>query len=377
LKLGGHFKRNARSSGVNVTNKHLLVAFFVIGVAIWVFSGDFASEPVTADEATLLAASESVTLVRGVKSRAEEQTVFLEVRGQTKANRVVQVKSEISGKIEALPGVKGTRVNEGDLLCRVAVDARRNEFRQAVAELQSAQLEFDGFADLKAKGLQSEVLMAKARAALEQSKTRAKHAQLALEKTSIVAPFSGVVDVQPVEVGDFLTQGATCVSLIEIDPMLVVGQVAEKNIGQVALGDVVDVTLITNQTLAGKVSFIGHSPDLVTRTFPIEVTVANPGADVRAGMTAEMRVPVGLEQVHLISPASMVLDDEGQVGVRIVDSRQRVRFMTVVVVGESPAGIYVKGLPEQVDLITVGHEEVFEGQVVRIDFTPLAALVKH
>ena len=69
--------------------------------------------------------------------------------------------------------------------------------------------------------------------------------------------------------------------------------------------------------------------------------------------------------------------DEGQVGVRIVDSRQRVRFMTVVVVGESPAGIYVKGLPEQVDLITVGHEEVFEGQVVRIDFTPLAALVKH
>ncbi|MBT7369430.1 MAG: HlyD family efflux transporter periplasmic adaptor subunit, partial [Gammaproteobacteria bacterium] len=170
---------------------------------------------------------------------------------------------------------------------------------------------------------------------------------------------------------------ATCVTLMEIDPVLVVGQVAEKNIHQIALEDEVEVELITGRKLTGRVSFIAHSPDLKTRTFPVEVTVANPGADIRAGLTSEMRVPVGIEEVHLISPASMVLDDAGQVGVRIVDGSSRVHFLTVEVVGESPAGVWVKGLPVEVDLITVGHEEVYEGQVVKIDYTPLAALVHN
>jgi membrane fusion protein, multidrug efflux system len=347
-------------------------------MAIWVFSGELSSNTVTADTSLeVAAAADEVRLVRGIKSRADYQTMYLEVRGQTKANRIVQVKSEIAGKIEELPGEKGRRVKADDVLCRIAVDARNSEYRQAIAVLKSAQLEFDGFSDLNARGLQSEILMAKAKAALEQSKTRAKQALLALEKTSIVAPFDGVVDHQPVEVGDFLTPGATCVTLMEIDPVLVVGQVAEKNIHQIALEDEVEVELITGRKLTGRVSFIAHSPDLKTRTFPVEVTVANPGADIRAGLTSEMRVPVGIEEVHLISPASMVLDDAGQVGVRIVDGSSRVHFLTVEVVGESPAGVWVKGLPVEVDLITVGHEEVYEGQVVKIDYTPLAALVHN
>lgn len=360
-----------------MSNKHLTVGFIVIAMAIWVFSGEFAHNTVTADEPDFDEVRERIAYVRGVKSHAETQTVYLDVRGQTRANRVVQVKSEISGKIEALPGEKGTRVKAGDLLCRIAVDSRDIEYNQALAELKSAQIEFDGFTDLNKKGLQSEILMAKAGAALERSKTQAKQAQLALAKTSIVAPFDGVVETQPVEVGDFLSPGVTCVSLMEIDPILVVGQVAEKNIHQLALEDKVEVKLINGKILNGSVSFIGHSPDMTTRTFPVEVTVANPGADIRAGLTSDMRVPIGVEEVHLISPASMVLNDVGQIGVRIVDDENRVHFKKVEVVGENPKGIWVKGLPSEINIITVGHEDVFEGQIVKIDFTPIVALVRN
>jgi len=364
-------------TGAKVTNKHLFVAFFASAMTMWVLSGNLSSEPVNADVQTSPEASAQIRHVRGIKSFAEEQEVFLKVRGQTKPNRVVQVKSEIVGKVEALPGEKGARVKKGQLLCRIAVDARRNEYKQALAELQSSQLEFDGFVDLKSKGLQSEVLLAKARSALEQSKTRAKVAHLALEKTEIVAPFTGIVDRQFVEVGDFLSPGETCVSVMEVDPILIFGQVAEKNVGQIALGDAVEVSLITSQTLAGIVSYIGYSPDMKTRTFPVEVTVVNPGKAVRSGLTAEMRLPVGSEDAHLISPASLVLDDEGQVGVRVVDLSSRVRFRSATVVGESPAGVFVKGLPDEIDLITVGHEEVVEGQEVILDLAPLVALVKQ
>jgi multidrug efflux system membrane fusion protein len=88
-----------------------------------------------------------------------------------------------------------------------------------------------------------------------------------------------------------------------------------------------------------------------------------------------MRVPIGLEVAHLISPASLLLDDEGVMGVRIVDSENIVRFKAVKVVSESANGVWVTGLPEQVNLITVGQEDVFEGQLVQVDFTPLISLV--
>lgn len=371
-----------------MSNKHLFVSFCIVAMAVWVFSGEFAHNTVTAEEPSEKAfdrskadssksESDQRALVRGVKSVAERQTVHLAVRGQTRANRVVHVKAELSGKITALPGTKGRRVKKGDLLCRIAIDNRQNEYQQAVAELESAQLEFDGFVDLNKKGLQSEVVLAKSRASLAQSKTKARQAELALSKTKLVAPFEGVISDQLVEVGDFLSPGTTCVSLIEVNPILVAGQVSEKNVLKLALGDDVQVALITGQTLTGSVSFIGHAPDQTTRTFPIEVTVSNPGAGIRAGLTAEMNVPVGEEEVHLISPASMVLNDLGEVGVRIMMDSNQVRFAKAEVVGESPRGIWVKGLPTSINLITVGHEEVFDGQYVKMDFTPITTLVRN
>jgi multidrug efflux system membrane fusion protein len=260
------------------------------------------------------------------------------------------------------------------LLCQIAVDTRQSEVDEARALLTSAKLEYDGVLDLKRRGLQSEINVARVNAALETAKARAQQAQLTLQKTQILAPFDGVIDVQPVEIGDYLKVGDVCVGLMEVDPMLVVGQISEKSIGAVALGDQVVGTLLTGQDFIGKVSFIGRVPDAATRTFPIEVTVRGP--EMRAGMTAEMKVPTGVETAHLISPGSLVLNDAGSVGVRIVDGESIVRFYEVEIVSEESDGIWIKGLPAQIRLITVGQEEVFDGQLVNIDVSPLAAIVK-
>jgi membrane fusion protein, multidrug efflux system len=355
----------------------LVVSFIVVAMTLWVFSGEWSNSIVEADE---FSPGESLSvndtaLVRAVQSEAETRTLFLDVRGQTAANRMVQVKSEVAGKIIDLPSEKGLFVNKGDLLCRVAEDSRRAEYTQALAELESAKLEHDGFVDLNKKGLQSGIVLAKAKAALEESRTQTENARLALMKTEIIAPFNGVVTGQQAEVGDYLSPGSVCVSLMEVDPMLVAGRVAEKNIGQIRLEDEVAVQLITGERHIGRVSFVGHAPDDKTRTYPVEVTINNPGALIRTGLTAEMQVPVGAENVHLISPASLVLDDVGSVGVRIVDGDSRVRFMPVIIADENPAGIWVKGLPASVDLITVGQEEVSEGQLVSIDYSLLNSLV--
>lgn len=91
-------------------------------------------------------------------------------------------------------------------------------------------------------------------------------------------------------------------------------------------------------------------------------------------MTAQMRVPTGSEFAHLISPASLVLNDEGVVGIRIVEN-DFVRFVPVNIVGEDPGGVWVGGAPERAQIITVGQEDVFEGQMVRISLSPITSLV--
>jgi len=366
-----------------VSNSSLIAIFIALGMLVWLLSGDITNEVVIADDAvsTETEASESdgdrdaVQVVRALRSEASDRKIYLAVRGQTRANRTVDVKSEISGVVKQLPGGKGRFVKTGDLLCEIAIDTRRSDLSQALADLKSAQLEYDGMRDLNKRGLQSEVNLAKAKASLEQSRFRAKHAELALQKTRILAPFDGVVEAQPVEVGDFMSPGASCVTLMEISPMLVVGRLAERDIGKVALGDTVKAQLITGEAYDAEISFIGRAPDQVTRTYLIEATIANPAESIRTGLTTNMQVPTGTEVAHLISPASLVLDDEGLVGVRIVDAENRVRFKTVDIVSEGAEGVWITGLPDTVDVITVGQEEVFEGQVVKVDYAPLTSLV--
>ena len=365
-----------------MSNSSLIALLIAIGMVVWLVSGDISTEGVIADETKSemagpgdSQADADVRLVRAIKSQAQDRHIYLDVRGQTRANRTVEVKAEVSGMVESVPGEKGKHVKAGDLLCEIAVDNRRSDLAEALADLKSAQLEYDGIRDLNQRGLQSEINLAKTRAALEQSRSRAKRAELALTKTRILAPFDGVVETQPVEVGNYLTPGATCVTLLEIDPILVVGRVAERNIAKIHLGDTVQAQLITGERYEAKVTFIGRSPDSVTRTYLIEATIEQPDSSIRAGLTTTMKVPTGSEMAHLISSASLVLDDEGVVGVRIVDGGQIVRFKPVRVVSESAEGVWITGLPPRAYIITIGQEEVFEGQTVKTDYTPLKSVV--
>ena len=358
-----------------MSTKNIIATLIAIAMGIWLFSGELSSNTANAgEEEQIQSDDDQIPFVRGIESIATPRNLYLDVRAQTEANRTVNIRSEVTGIVETVPALKGAQVQAGDLLCKIAVDTRQSELNEARAALKSMQLEYDGILDLKGRGLQSEINVSQARAKLEADKTRTKRAELALTKTEIRAPFAGVIEMQQVEVGDFLSIGQICVTLMEIDPMLVVGQVAEKNINSLSMGDEVEVKLITGDSFIGQVSFIGRSPDSTTRAYPVEVTVADPKQNIRAGMTAQMRVPTGKEFAHLISPASLVLNDEGVVGIRIVDNKV-VHFIPVKIIGEDPGGVWVSGVPQRAQIITVGQEDVFEGQMVRISLSPIASIV--
>lgn len=292
---------------------------------------------------------------------------------------MVKVRSEINGKVAAIPAGRGARVNAGDILCRLEVDAREVNLAEAQAARHQADLEYKGALDLAQKGLQSEINIAQAKARLESGNAAVRRATLDLWNTTIRAPFAGVVEHQAVEVGDFLSVGGECATLLEMDPLLVVGQVAERDIGAVAPGATVAATLLTGEQVSGHISYIAQSADKVTRSYRIEVEVPNPESKLKAGITSELVVPLSTTLAHHISPAVLVLDDDGGLGIRAVDAQDHVTFHHIEIISEGPEGIWITGaegeaLPEQMDIITVGQETVFAGQRVRIELIPLTSL---
>src|SRR5690606_27761821 len=125
--------------------------------------------------------------------------------------------------------------------------------------MDEAQLEYDGALDLQDRGLQSRVGLARLKATLDASVAAFNRAELALQRTRITAPFSGILESREIEVGDLLDLGGTCAALLDDTPMLVVGLVPEQDVGKLFLGAPVSVRLLSGETLDGSLTYISRA----------------------------------------------------------------------------------------------------------------------
>ena len=124
------------------------------------------------------------------------------------------------------------------------------------------------------------------------------------------------------------------------------------------------MSFITGVERSGVVGFIGSNADAQTRTFRVEVTVDNPDSEMPAGLSARIEIPTGQARGHFISPAILSLGTNGDLGVKTVAEGNVVAFSPVSIVRAQPDGIWVTGLPETADIITVGQGFVNAGDIV-------------
>src|SRR5690606_33902595 len=205
---------------------------------------------------------------------------------------------------------------------------------------------------------------------LDASVAAFNRAELALQRTRITAPFSGILESREIEVGDLLDLGGTCAALLDDTPMLVVGLVPEQDVGNLFLGAPVSVRLLSGDALDGSLTYISRAGNPQSRSYAIEVELAPTDTPIRQGITAEIHIAGSETMAHLIPSSSLTLNDEGRVGVKILDSANVVQFVPVTIVGENIAsnpGSWVSGLPARATVITHGQEIVFPGQTVRSD----------
>lgn len=377
------------------------------------FAGNGAPEE-TADTApqtqTEMAETPSATsgLIRVVAVRSEARTIDSAVvlRGETEADRQVEVRAETSGLVITEPLRRGSHVTAGQELCRLDVGtstavlaeakARLLEARaripsaqasvaEAEARLEEAKINDNAARKLSEGGFASSTRVASTAASVRAAEAAIQSATSGLESTqagiesaqalvaaaerevdrlTMTAPFDGLLESRTAELGSLMQPGSLCGTVLRLDPIRVVGFVPETDINRVNEGSLAGARLTTGQEVTGQVTFVSRSADPQTRTFRVEVTVPNEDLVIRDGQTAEIMISADGAAAHFLPQSSLTLNDDGTLGVRIVEEGGVVAFKAVDLLRDGTDGIWVGGLPAQASVIVVGQEFVVEGVTV-------------
>jgi len=321
----------------------------------------------------------SVVALRST-ARSVENAVLL--RGETEASRQVEVAAETSGRVISEPIRKGAFVEAGQVLCELDPGTRPSalaEARARVSEAQAREVEarinINAAERLGEGGYASETRVAEARAGQEAAlagvqaaEAGVQAAQKEIDRLTIRAPFAGLLESDTAELGALMQPGAPCATVIQLDPVKLVGFVPETEVSSISLGALAGARLTSGQELSGSVSFLSRSSDPQTRTFRVEIEIPNPDFTILDGQTAEILIAASGTTAHLLPGSALTLSNDGHLGVRVVGEGDIADFAGVQYIRDTPEGIWVAGLPDEVTVIVEGQEYVGNGEKVDVHF---------
>ncbi len=286
-----------------------ITSFITLVIAIlWMLSGILADDEFEVKSTTQLETISSVTVLN---SEALEKAKKIKVSGTTEADKLIKIRAEASGTVVSRPVKQGQFVKKDQLICQL-YNAGRTSYPK------------------------------------------------------VKAPFDGYLETFSVKEGDYLNTGAVCATIIDPDPMRLIGEVSEKEINFVKVGAKAEAELISGKKVEGVVSFVSTSANKGTRTFRVEIDVKNSDRSIRDGVSAQIAIEGDTILAHKISPSILMLGDAGELGIRTVNEDDQVEFKEIEILEDSIEGIWITGLPKQTRIITIGQEYVFQGQTVNV-----------
>ncbi len=334
-------------------------------ITIWLLSGQFGKgEPANTPHTVARDLDAPRSSVRVRTQSAEEVTRTIIVNGKTAPARVVELSAETDGRIEHIGAARGTNVNRSEVIVRLDQRDRRARLAQAEATVKQRQVEYEGRMRLKSESYVSEAQLQEAIATLEAAKAELTRARLDLDYMTIRAPFDGALQSRFVEIGDFVKLGEPIAIFVDNRTIIVSANVSEFDARFVEPGQAAEARLATGETVRGTVRYVAPVADEATRTFLVELEVDNSDGKLRAGGTAELRLPAERIYAHRISPSLLTLDDAGNIGLKIINDKGVVEFVVADIALSSSDGMWVAGLPETATIITVGQGFVTAGSTV-------------
>lgn len=341
----------------------LAAAGVTLALALWMASGLLGNDDAS-DEGAAATEERDPMRVEVVLAEPEPERRTVTLRGQLEALRTVTVRAETSGTVEALPEPRGARVAAGAPLARLDAGTREAQLAGARAQLASAVAERAAAESLGQRGLQSQMESEKAVAAERIARAEVERLERDLENTVVRAPFAGLLESLPVEIGQLVERGDPIATVVDDSAFLVTARAAQQIVAELAPGLPVEVTTITGETLDATLSWVSSMADPETRSFALEARVEDADVALASGVSATLEIPVEEVEALFLSPSTFTLGEAGELGVKVLDEEDRVRFLPVSLLSTSLDGAWVTGVPAGARVVTLGQGFVGEGERV-------------
>lgn len=310
------------------------------------------------------AAPEKLFKVQVKTFTAIPRVAVVTANGVTAASKRVDARARTSGTIMETLFSQGQSVKADDVLCKLDLASREADLAQAKASLASAQRDFEATEKLVKNSYATQAKLWFEKARLDKAQAELKSIETDLGYLDIKAPVDGVLIEKPAEAGSLLAIGGLCATISKLDPLLVAAQISETYVPYVVEGMTAKAKLATGEVVDGKVSFISKTADLATRTFKVELEVANPGERMREGVTTELSVGLPSQLAQKLPGSVLILNDAGKFGVRVLNADNTTQFQPVEVIAQEIDGMWVTGLDNSVNIVVLGQDYVRDGEKI-------------
>jgi membrane fusion protein (multidrug efflux system) len=246
--------------------------------------------------------------VTTIVARQDRWPATLSAIGTMAAVQGVTVSADLPGTVDRIGFDSGKPVREGEVLA--LLDTRQEQAQLAAAESQRdlARLNFDRMQGLLNERVISRAEFDRATAEDRQAIARVAEIRAAIERKTIRAPFSGVLGIRQVNLGQYLSGGEALVTLQSLNPIYVNFGVPQQSAGQIHVGRSVRITAddVAGIELSGRVTAIDPSVDEATRNVQVQATLANPDLRLRPGMFVRTEVVMAASSAVVSVPASAI-----------------------------------------------------------------------
>ena len=246
---------------------------------------------------------DAVTTIVAAK---ETWPVTIAAIGTVAAVQGVTVSADLPGVVDRIAFESGRTVQQGDVLVQLDTRQEQAQLAAAEAQLELARLNFERMQGLVQQDAVSRAEFDSASAGHKQADARVREIRATIARKRIRAPFSGVLGIRQVNLGQYLNAGEAIVPLQSLNPIYVNFGVPQQQAATARRGAVVRVTAGEARQFTGRVSAVDSIVDETTRNVQVQATLENPGGLLRPGMFVQAQLNQGASETVVALPASAI-----------------------------------------------------------------------
>lgn len=320
---------------------------------------------------------------------------ILNTTGEVIASEEAAIAPKVTGRVSSVNVSVGDRVNKGQVLLTLEASEPRNAVTQSEAAVGIARVNvlkarqaqadaeqnynrinslYQAQAVSKAQYEEAESALNNSRYGLQLAEEQLRQSEASLSSAgeslgnySVTSPIAGQVAAVNTHLGEIAGPQTTAVTVVSMDTVKVKVNVSENAIGFVNKGSEVPVNIdVLGKTASGTVISVGPRSDPTTRAFPVEIALDNQQGDIKPGMVASLKLPVGVSKGAVSVPADAVIERDGVYYVFVLENGTAAEKQVKTGIITDELAEIKEGLSEGQTVIVNGNRLVTDGQKVKV-----------